>query len=132
MNKTNGIVIALLIVLIGLVGYGVFSGPRTINNIITPGNQIIPEPQLNNSIEPTTGLVYPNGFSLVYSDGRQGPLIVKFTKSNTEYVEIVAKLENDPSCEKFYQQENFGFCVKGYQGEATSDELANIFINLNK
>jgi hypothetical protein len=128
MNKTNGIVIALLIILIGLVGYSVFSGPSTVNNIITPGNQIIPEPQLNNPIDSTTGLVYPNGFSVVPSERS----LVLFVKGN-DSISIEEKYKDAPKCDEFWnQEESFGFCVKGYHGEASSDEVANLFINLNK
>lgn len=88
-------------------------------------------------VEPVTQLVYPYGFTTEYSDEKYKKeypdhiRIVSFVKDKS-FIEISEKFTDDPTCEKFYKAENFGFCVKGYHGEASSDELATQFINLNK
>ena len=119
MKKTTALIIGLLIIIIALLAYVAFKPkPTPAPTGATPVTMV----------DSVTGLKYPVGFSAAPVDQN---LLARFVKDSA-FIEIAEKYPNDPTCEKFYQQENFGFCVKGFHGEASSDELANLFISLNK
>ncbi len=83
----------------------------------------------DSSVDAKTGLRYPSGFTTDYSNK---DMVVRYVKG-AEFIDIAEKLDNDPTCKKFFEgEEAFGFCVKGYHGEASNDVLADLFINLNK
>jgi hypothetical protein len=119
MKKITALIIGLLIIIIALLAYVAFKPKPS----PTP-TQVAPI----TAVDSVTGLRYPVGFSVAPVDQN---LLARFVKGS-EFIEIAEKYPNDPTCEKFYQEENFGFCVKGFHGEASSDEVANLFINLNK
>ena len=119
MKKTTALIIGLLIIIIALLAYVAFKPKPS----PTP-TQVAPVA----AVDSVTGLRYPVEFSVAPVDQN---LLARFIKGS-EFIEIAEKYPNDPTCEKFYQQENFGFCVKGFHGEASSDELANLFTGLNK
>lgn len=132
MNKKNGLIIGLVIIVIALLGYIAFKPNHKNEGTLGESSSVEQAPALasqsKNPTDPKTGLVYPSGFSIAPSNS---DLLVRFVRGS-DFIEIAEKYPNDPTCEKFYQGENFGFCVKGYHGEASSDEVANLFINLNK